>query len=294
MKLLLITNPVAGKNKGLKIAEYASHFLRSKNFEPELITSQYSGHATEIAANCDLIEYVGIIAVGGDGTLFEIINGLLKKYDELEIPLGQVPVGTGNSFIKDLRINDPDTALQKIIEGNTQKIDVGFFICPEHEFYFINLLGAGFVSNVASKAKKYKTLGDLSYIFGVFEEVIRLKPYQLEITIDNKKYIRENTFVEICNSTRTGGDMIMAPNAKIDDGLLDIILLNKISRFKLLKTFPKIFNGTHIEIPEVEYYQGKNIKVATEVPQVLTPDGEVLGTTPIEVKILPQKISMFC
>ena len=294
MKLLLIINPKAGQNKGLKTAEYASRYLESKNCKPEIVISKYSGHAVEIAKNCDIAQYQGIIAVGGDGTLFEVINGLLKAHDEINIPIGQVPVGTGNSFIKDLNINSPETALQKIVDKNTKKIDVGFFKCPEHEFYFINLLGLGFVSNVAQRAKKYKSLGALSYIIGVIGELIHLKAHHIELTIDNKVYHRENIFVEICNSTKTGGDMIMAPEAKIDDGLFDVILLNKLSHFKLLTTFPKIFKGTHVLIPEVETFKGRYIKAVTSEPKILTPDGEIIGTTPIEVKMLPHKISMFC
>jgi len=294
MNLLLIVNPKARKNKGLKIADNAVFYLKQQNINPHVVVSQYPGHAMELAKQADLNQYQGIIAVGGDGTLFEIINGLLKNHDSISIPLGQIPVGTGNSFIKDLNINNEKDALQKIAAKKTRKIDVGYFKCPDHEFYFINLLGFGFVSNVAYSANKYKFLGSLSYIIGVFEQVIKLKAYPLEITIDGTVYQRNNIFVEICNSTKTGGDMIMAPDAKIDDGFLDVILLNDISRAKLLNTFPKIFKGEHIHIPEAEVFKARNIIAKTETPQILTPDGEILGTTPIEVTILNQKISMFC
>jgi len=294
MKLLLITNPNAGKNNGLEISEYASSYLKNNSITPEIVTTQHPGHAIEITQNCDLTQYQGVIAIGGDGTLFEVVNGFLRNNKKVDIPIGQVPVGTGNSFIKDLDINDPESALQKIVAKKTKKIDVGFFKCPEHEFYFINLLGLGFVSNVANRARKYKLLGALSYIFGVFEEVINLNPYQLELTIDDKVYHRENVFVEICNSTKTGGDMIMAPDAKIDDGLFDVIVLNKASRFKILQALPKLFKGTHVLLPEVETFRGSCIKAVTDEPKILTPDGEIIGTTPIEVKMLTHKISMFC
>jgi len=294
MKLFLIVNPAAGKNKGAKAIEKAIPLLKQKGIQSEVTTSNFAGHAIELAQQFDPSKFDGIIAIGGDGTLFEVINGLLKKYQSFDLPVGQIPVGTGNSFIKDLAIQTIEDAIEKIAGGTSRKVDVGFFKYPEGEHYFINLLGTGFVANVAHRAGKYKAFGPLSYVIGVFEEVARLKSVPMEITIDGKVYQREYIFTEICNSTKTGGNMIMAPDAKIDDGLLDIILLNRISRLNLLKVFPQIFKGTHVNDSHVETFKGKHIKIITETLQRLTPDGEVFGSTPIEVFILPNKITMFC
>jgi len=294
MKLNLILNPAAGKNKGEHAIETAIPLLEAKGIQSEVLTSLYSGHVIDLVQQIDLSKFDGIVAVGGDGTLFEVINGLLKKHKNLAIPLGQIPVGTGNSFIKDLNIHSIEDAVNSIFSGKTRKIDVGHFKYPEGEYYFINLLGTGFVANVAHRAGRYKTLGPLSYIIGVFEELIKLGSVPVEITIDGKVLQRDFIFAEICNSTKTGGNMIMAPEARIDDGLFDVILLNKISRFNLLKVFPQIFKGTHIHDSHVETFRGKHIKLVTDKPQLLSPDGEVFGTTPIEVTMLTQKITMFC
>jgi len=294
MKIFFILNPAAGKNKGTNALEKAIPLLNNKGIQTEVKTSNFSGHATELAQQFDPSKYDGVVAVGGDGTLFEVINGLLKKHKNFDLPIGQIPVGTGNSFIKDLEIESIEDAVEKIASGNTKKIDVGFFKYPDGEHYFINLLGTGFVANVAHRAGKYKAFGPLSYVFGVFEELIRLKPVPVQITIDGKVYQRDYIFAEICNSTKTGGNMIMAPDAKIDDGLLDIILLNSISRLNLLKVFPQIFKGTHVNDSHVETFKGKHIEIIPETPQRLSPDGEVFGSTPIEVSILPYKINMFC
>jgi len=294
MKLYLILNPAAGKNKGSKALEKAVPLLERRGVQCEVQTSEFPGHATQLAQQFDPSKYDGIVAVGGDGTLFEVLNGLLKKHQTFDLPIGQIPVGTGNSFIKDLEIHTIEDAVEKISGGRTRKIDVGFFRYPGGEHYFINLLGTGFVANVAHRAGKYKALGPLSYIIGVVEEVVQLKPVPLEMTIDGKVYQRDYIFTEICNSTKTGGNMIMAPDARIDDGLLDIILLNDISKFHLLKVFPRIFKGTHVLDSRMETFKGRNIKIVTATPQRLTPDGEVFGTTPIEVSILPNKITMVC
>lgn len=291
---MLILNPAAGKNKGQHAIKKALPLLQRRGIQCDLMISEYAGHAVQLAQQSDPAGYDGIIAVGGDGTLFELLNGLLKARPDFDLPIGQIPVGTGNSFIKDLAIETIEDAVDKIAAGKTAPIDVGFFKHAEGEHYFINLLGTGFVANVAHRAGKYKKLGSLSYVIGVFEEVVQLKSVPVELSIDGQVYHRDYIFAEICNSTKTGGNMIMAPAAKINDGLLDVVLLNHISKLNLLRIFPQIFKGTHVNDDHVETFRGQQIKVVAETPQRLTPDGEVFGSTPIEVSILPQRIRMFC
>lgn len=294
MKLAMIVNPNAGKKKGLSLAREAAEVLKNEGMEIEILISEKKGDTRILAENLSLHGIDAVIAVGGDGTLFEVINGLLSNQDELSVPLGQIPVGTGNSFIKDLGIQSVNDALKHIMSGKTRKIDLGKFSCNEGSFYFVNLLGSGFVSNVAYRAKRYKMLGSFSYILGVLEEVIFLRPTAIEVELDGKSIKRDALFTEICNSKFTGGDMMMAPDAEIDDGLLDIVLLNKVSRRKVLSLFPAIFKGSHIKDEVIECFKGKKISVKSARPLLLTPDGETFGTTPIDVQVHPGKIRMFC
>lgn len=289
----MIVNPQAGKKQGLAAAEKAASFLLQNDITVETLISSYPGHTLALAAELDLSSWNGVLAVGGDGTLFELINGLLRSNDGIPVPIGQVPVGTGNSFIRDLGINSVEDTIKHILQRNIQKVDLGHFSCAAGEYYFINLLGAGFVSNVAYRAKKYRALGAFSYILGVIEEVVRLKSGGMTLEIDGQIIERDAIFVEICNSRFTGGNMMMAPSATIDDGLLDIVLLNRISRATLLKLFPRIFKGTHVQAESVEVFRGKKILLRAEQPLPLTPDGETFGRTPIEVCIYPRKVEMF-
>lgn len=293
MRILMLINPFAGRKKGARVAETSLNAFRQKGIEVETIYSDYAGHLTEIAAKEVTGNWDSIVALGGDGTLFEVINGMMRGDDSLPIPLGVIPVGTGNSFSKDLSISTPEDAIEKIVNGNTANVDLGHCTCADKSFYFINLLGFGFVSDVAQKAAEYKRWGDLSYVIGVFIITVNLESYHLDFEIDGEKFQRENIFVEICNSTKTGGDMIMAPDAKIDDGLLDVILLNKTSRGRLLSAFPKIFKGTHISMDEVETFKAREVKFNPAGVKVLTPDGEITGHTPISVSVLPGKIRIF-
>lgn len=293
MKICLIVNPNAGKKRGLEIAETVSGLFRDAGIRTESLISLHPGGTREIAETLDLTHWDGVVAVGGDGTLFEVVNGLFATSDSLSVPVGQIPVGTGNSFSRDLEIHSVQDAVARIVQGTVRKIDLGHFSSDAGNFYFANLLGAGFVSNVAYRARKYKALGSLSYVFGIIEEMIGLKSTQITLEIDGRVIERECIFVEICNSRFTGGNMMMAPSAKIDDGLLDVVVLNKISRRTLLKLLPTIFEGKHVEAPSVEVFRGKNILLRSEKPLALTPDGETFGTTPIDVTVHHQKLEMF-
>jgi len=293
MKLCMIVNPQAGKKQGLAAAQKAAHLLNQNDITVETLISSHPGQTVKLAEKLDLNSWDGVLAVGGDGTLFELINGLLRSNERIPVPIGQIPVGTGNSFSKDLCINSIEDTIEHIVQRNVQKVDLGHFSCQVGEYYFINLLGAGFVSNVAYRARKYRALGGFSYILGVIEEVVGLKSGWITLEIDGQTIERDCIFVEICNSRFTGGNMMMAPAAAIDDGFLDIVLLNRISRATLLKLFPRIFKGTHVQAESVEVFRGKKIVLRTENPLPLTPDGETFGSTPIEVSIFPRKVEMF-
>lgn len=289
----MIVNPHAGKKQGLGVAEKAAAELTQRGFTIETLISEKAGEAVSLAESLDIEAIQGVLAVGGDGTLFEVINGLLENRDELTIPLGQIPVGTGNSFIKDLGVNSIDEALALISAKKTRPVDLGHFSYSGGNHYFINLLGSGFVSNVAYRGKKYKALGSLSYIFGVLEELIVLKSTPIELNIDGEVIKRDAIFTEICNSKYTGGDMMMAPGAEIDDGLFDVVVLNKVNRRKILRLFPAIFKGTHIDDPVMEVFRGKKVVLTSRDLQVLTPDGETFGTTPLTAEMHHHKIRMF-
>jgi YegS/Rv2252/BmrU family lipid kinase len=293
MKLLMLVNPLAGRKQGKIVAQKSLSIFQQQGAEVESRSSKYAGHLLEIAEREIHGDWDGIVAVGGDGTLFEVINGMMRGNEDLPIPIGVMPVGTGNSFFRDLAIQTHDDAVRKILTGKTRNVDLGKCVCAEHTFYFINILGFGFVSDVAQKASSYKKWGAFSYVIGVFLMTMKLESYHLDFEIDGQQFQRDNIFVEICNSTKTGGDMIMAPQAKIDDGLLDVVILNKTSRSQLLSAFPKIFKGTHVHMSEVETFRAKEMQFRPAVSKMLTPDGEITGHTPITVSVLPGKIRVF-
>jgi len=293
MKLLMLSNPLAGRRRGLAVAEKSLEMLRQRGHTVENIFSDRPGHLVEVAAKEVNGAWDGIIALGGDGTLFEVINGMMKGNPELPIPLGVLPAGTGNSFSRDLGIGTHADAIELIAAGATRPVDLGECRSDDTSFVFINILGFGFVADVAQKAYSYRKWGALNYVIGVFIITRNLKSYPLEFEIDGRSFQRDNIFVEISNSRKTGGDMIMAPDASIDDGLLDVVILNKLSRLRLLSALPRIFAGTHLKMKEVEHFTARTMSFRSTPAKVLTPDGEITGTTPITVNVLPGKIRVF-
>lgn len=294
MKVLLIFNSYAGHGHAGKILPQVETELAGNGIEFDLQLTKYPGHGVEIARNADMSIYDSVIAAGGDGTLFEVINGYYQNPSGLRIPIGILPVGTGNAFARDLELDNTSwkEAINIIANRKTRKVDVGKFNTDGQVYYYLNILGLGFVADVTKIALKLKMLGNVSYTLGVLYRTIFLSSDKLSIEIDGKQYERDCTFVEISN-TRYTANFLMAPDAVIDDGLLDVTIANKLSRLRLLYCFPKIFTGEHVLLPEIETFQAKSIKIISAKPKVLAPDGELIGITPLEVECLRQAVEVY-
>jgi YegS/Rv2252/BmrU family lipid kinase len=294
MKVLLVYNAHAAHKRAKKILPAVETCFIDKGIQFELQFTDYPEHAVDIVGKADFSRYDGVIAAGGDGTLFEVINGYYKNPDTGKIPLGVLPIGTGNAFARDfeLDVSRWENAVEIIRLGKPRYVDVGKYHTHGQDYYFLNILGLGFVADVGKTAHKLKVFGNFSYTLGVFYQIVFLHAYQVKIEADGKTFEKENIFVEISN-TRYTSNFLMAPDAEIDDGLLDVTLLGKANRRRLIQCFPKIFSGEHIRMEEVDHFKVKNISVETSVPKVLTPDGELVGITPVKVECLHQAVPVF-
>lgn len=295
MKLLLIYNAHAGHKRSGKIMDEVRDYFLRLDLDVELLQTEYRWHGMDLVERANLAEYDGLLAAGGDGTLFEIINGYYRNPAKKKPPIGLIPTGTGNAFARDLELQSFEwkKAIDIIKAGKTRKTDVAHFITEGKDFYYLNILGLGFVADVSSTAHHLKAAGNNAYILGVFYQMALLNTFKLRIELDGKMLDRESIFVEVSNTTFTGSTFLMAPEAKLDDGLLDVVILNKVSRRRLLKIFPTIFKGTHILEKEVEYMKAKKIKIETDTPKILTPDGELMGSSPVEITCLQKAIEVF-
>ncbi len=294
MTLALIANPCAGGGKGARILPWVEHTLCENDIDYRIFITRYHAHALEIAAGLEPERYTGIVSLGGDGTNFHLLNGLLKTSPPGTLPpFGVIPVGSGNSFALDLGIRSSQDGLRALIRGRTRPVDVCSFNQAGAPWYFVNLTGFGFVTDVARTAHRFKRCGDFSYVLGVLHCLMGLHFHRMELILDGRRIESDNCFVEFCNSRYTGGRMLMAPQAQIDDGWFDVVEVRPLSRLSLLNTFPKIFNGTHGGNPAVRFYRARAAEVVTDPPKALLPDGEVFGSTPTQITMHPQLVRYF-
>tara|TARA_B100002051_G_C16739577_1_gene643375 strand:+ start:3251 stop:4138 length:888 start_codon:yes stop_codon:yes gene_type:complete len=294
MKLYFLINPISGKQKSKKIFQSINHTLKLKNINFDYSETEYSGHAIKIAKELDLNSYNGIIIIGGDGTFHEVISGLMSRTDNKKIPIGIVPGGSGNSFLYSEKDNDPNSIFNKILKFEKQKIDVLKVKTPDDLLYSINLVGWGLVTDIGKSAEKYRWLGTSRYTLVSLIEIIKNKSRNATLIIDNKEYKKTFTFIIACNTKYVGKGMYMAPSAVINDGLLDLIIVKgNLSRRLLFKTLPKLFKGTHINDPNIEYKQISKFSLLTKDKDLLNIDGELKGTTSIEVEVVNNAIEVF-
>jgi len=294
MKVLLVFNPMAAHKRARKLLPEIEAGFNKLNISFDLRLTDYPEHAVDIVREADFDSYDGIAVAGGDGTLFESINGYYQNPSKRKIPIGVLPVGTGNAFARDLELQTFQwkEALEIIQKNKPRKVDAGVFTTHGQKYYFLNIMGLGFVADVTKTAHKLKLIGNVSYTIGVLYQTIFLKAFKIKMEADRKAVERESVFVEISN-TRYTSNFLMAPNAEIDDGFLDVTILNRLNRRRLIQCFPKIFTGEHLEMNEVEQFKAKKIMIETEKPKVITPDGELVGISPVSIECLHQDVPVF-
>ena len=288
MNLLIIYNPQAGNGRAKTLLAEISDYLTSLKVCFTVKQTKHQSHAVELVKKANLSKFDAVIASGGDGTLFEVLNGYFKNQLTDKPPLGLIPNGTGNAFMKELNLNKGDwkKAIDNILSGKTSKIDVGKLVTKDETYYFLNIVGLGFVAEVAKASIPLKWAGNSAYTLATLFKLLSVNSEMMRIEIDGVMQQRDVVMVEVANSRYTGTKFKIAPKAKLNDGLLDLIILNKITRLKLLKVFHIIYDGSHINYPEIEYIQAKQIKVTQKEPGQLIPDGEILGFSPVEFNCL--------
>jgi len=293
-KFYLILNPHGGQQKGSKLLKQILPVFEAAKLDLTIIETTFSGHASELAHQLDFDGYDGMIVIGGDGTMHEVVNGMLTRPDKKQLPIGLIPGGTGNSFLHDLELMNPVDAAKAIIEGNTRKIDVAEVKINHVTKYAFNIIGWGLVTDIGKNAEKWRWLGEARYTLLSIFEVIRYKSRTATLILNDQKIIDDFTFIIACNTMYTGKGMKMAPKAKLDDGLMDIVVVRHgPGRLKLLSMLPQVYDGSHINSPLVEYYQVSEFSLIPERDEILNIDGEILGSTPIQVKMILSAFQVF-
>ena len=294
MKFIITVNPHGGKKLGPRLLNRVKPLFEAKGIELFVVETTFAGHAKELANQLNITEYDGFIGIGGDGTLHEIINGMLSRHDGRKIPIGIIPGGSGNSYMHDLQLTDPLKAAKAIINGKTRALDTAKVEVNHIIKYSNNMIGWGLVTDVGNQAEHFRWLGTNRYTILSVVEVLRHKSRPATLIMDDKKIEDEFIFIIACNSIHVGKGMKMAPKARLDDGLIDLIVIRSgVSRTRLLQVLPKLFDGSHINEPELEYYQTSQFSLIPETDEILNIDGEIMGSTPIKVEMIPNAFDMF-
>lgn len=290
-----IVNPSAGHGRCGKKASRSLDLLDEAGLEVDRLVTERPGHATELVSRAIRNGIRNVIALGGDGTANEVVNGITGSAHPEEITLATLPLGTGNSFLADFDMQDIGAAIDRLLAGTAPPTDL--LRCTLHvdgvptERWVLNNIIVGFGADVgALMNRRLKPLGEMGYSIGVLLELARLRPPRMRISIDGRTHERPFTMINVGNSQYTGGNMRISPLSQVDDGFFDLLLAERMTRLQLIRVFPRIFRGTHLKNERITTEKGTSLSVETDRPLPVLIDGDIAGTTPISVELVPRAL----
>lgn len=294
-KVKIILNPMADMGNAWRVARDLRSITEQRG-DVDWSGTVYPGHAIDLAKQAADQGYEMVIAMGGDGTVHEVVNGLMKIPAEKRPVLGVVPVGSGNDFAHAIGVpTKADHALVCALDGEPSSVDLGL-MTDEHgkKEYFDNTLGIGFDSIVTIRSHKLPIVrGFLMYLTAVIQTILlNHNAITMQIDTEDQKWEQKNLLLTVCNGPREGGGFMMAPEAKVDDGILHYAMIKSVSRPMMFRLIPEVMKGTHGNFKQVTMGSCKTMKVAADRPMYIHADGEIysgFGTNVRQVtfEILP-------
>ena len=297
MKTKLIVNLTSGGGKPKVQLEFILKFLKENGLNFTVTYTDHHGEAVKLAekASNDGVEL--IISVGGDGTINEIVNGIMLSKNHPT--LGIIPLGWANDFIKSVDIPSSTTEACKIIlKGNTRKIDLGLI---NNRIYFANICGIGFDAEITHLANQMKDrhsdwhfLATFVYVFATIRKLLAPFSYHpVKVKINQEEIKTKILFIAIGNGRIYGGKFKITPNALVDDGLLDICLVKDLGRLKYLSIIPEAIKGTHEKVKGVHFYKTKEIIIQSEKPMMAQVSGEeIKEQKQFNITVLPKSLKL--
>ena len=288
MNFKIIANPVAGRGRVGTLVPQIRQLFETYNLKYDLVLTDAPCHATSLAREAADAGWENIVAVGGDGTMNEVLNGVM----ETPASMGFIPAGTGNDLARSLNIPfDLKKAVSIFAQEKTIKMDIG----KDREGYFSIILGLGFPSDVMHHVNTSKSIfrGPLAITASILQVVNQLRPYPVHIQLDNLTLDTTVMGIFILNTRFTGGGLQIAPDAKYDDGLLDVVVMHEMGKMNFLTTLPKAYKGKHLSNPACEIFQTKSVKITTAEPMRKLFDGNVYGESPVDAQIIPGALNVW-
>lgn len=278
---LLLINPNSGNGRGEKVGRIVKEELAALDVEYIDISANSAMQCQENLKSrlVSSQSFEGLFLVGGDGTLNIAIQELVKT----SLGVALIPAGTGNDFARTLNLNlkDPRQLISFYLSNKPALVDVG----KVGERYFVEVLSTGFDSMVNERANTmHRIKGRAKYNLSILLVLSTFKPKNYEFSIDGLSFESKAMLIAVSNGISYGGGMKVTPDAKIDDGFFDILILTPVSRFEFLRVFPKVFSGKHITHPAVRILRGKSVEIDSDA--VAYADGERIGSLPIKASVV--------
>ncbi|MCL5611914.1 MAG: diacylglycerol kinase family lipid kinase [Chloroflexi bacterium] len=303
MKYYVIVNPVAGHGLGEKSIPRIEKFLKTNNFDYQLVRTERMMHALELAEKAAHDGYNVIVSASGDGTLNEALNGVMRACMNGRSPaLAVLSIGTGNDFAGGTGIpTNLEDGLKALKENKRKKVDVGLVKggdFPEGR-YFGNGIGVGFDAAVGNEAVKVRwTRGLPAYMIGVIKTVfLYYNPPKLEIKLDAETITQVSLMVSVMNGRRMGGGFQMAPESQSNDGVFDLCIAETASKGRILAMIPHFIKGTQAILPEIKMRRSKTVSIKSlDKTFPAHADGEFicLDGSSLDVELLPQALEIIC
>jgi diacylglycerol kinase (ATP) len=292
---LAVVNPAAGGGRCRKLVGPALDRLRAGGIKLEVVETSAPEQATALVRDAYTQGYRKFIAVGGDGTSYEIVNGFFPSQGDEPATLAFLPLGTGNSFLRDFSDLGVEFAIEALLAQRSSPCDVIRLTHQGGVLHYINLLSMGFSADVATlRARRFSGWGELGYQSSIFISLARFRrrPFPLRVDGDGEVDRRPCLFLTFSNSKFTGGTMMIAPKAEVNDGLIEYVRWGPIGRVGLIRNLPTLYDGTHINHPLAERRQARRIDFQLDAPVDVMVDGEVLTLLCQSLDVLPSALNV--
>jgi diacylglycerol kinase (ATP) len=289
MRILVLANPRSGTKARRSRSEALWSRLRAEGISVDVETPESAAAMKDRASRASRSEHDVLLVSGGDGTLHEVVNGLVLSPKDERPKLAISPLGRGNDFAAEIGIEDERAAFQAIVSGRTRRVDLG----STDRGVFLSIAGTGFDARAARRAQETPFLsGSALYTYAVLRTLLDFRPLEARVRYDGGTYEGLITFAATGNSSRYGGGMRITPEADIEDGLLDLCLVREISRLTLLRMFPTVFSGRHLAHSSVFYQKTRFVEIETAEPADVFADGELLQETPLRIEVRPRELEV--
>lgn len=305
---MVICNPISGSGRGLAWLALVRHAFDNAGVRYAFDVTKGRGHAARLARTAVHAGCSAVVAIGGDGTLFEVVNGVTNPAQIEDnqrrgnrVAVGLVQAGRGSDFGRSLGVpSDAEAACARLLAGRTESIDLGrvtyrSFSGQERSRYFANAAGLGFDAEVTAKANAGPRIlgGTIPYLSSLLRTLGTYHNKRISVSIDGNQpwHARANSIV-VANGQYFGGGMKIAPDARLSDGLLDVTLLGDLGKLELVLNTPRVYDGSHVTHPKVKTMRARTVRVTSPDRILLQADGEVLGTAPAMFTVMPDALRM--